>query len=547
MPVKYITVTPITNLFVPATRSFGDIAIVGAVDPAAQGPKKTPVPITNPLAVSSQAVTLTTNAATAAANATLHFAAVPSTIRPGMVIVDLSTPTTAPAVIPSSPAVTAVTLITSGATAAANPNLNFAAVPGTIQQGMGIVDLTTPAAIPTGTAVVSTTPATATTPATVVMNQNATGAGVGSGDAIEFVTGTAVVSTTPATATTPATVVMSQNATGAGVGSGDAIQFVNPNNGKPVDDIGWFKGALADSVNRAFAQSPSPTTVWAIATDPLDAIANRVANGLAEAAKINVQIVVLANTPLLSAAVGTADIEALAKHCNTVSNTGADGMERIGIAMLGSGVTNTTGLITATMAQNRMTMIAHNSREDAAAAVAGVIAGYPPHISVLLKPITIDMDKVFSDSEIDALNTARVNWVTRTPLIPGAGFYMGEGYTLGADQPYIDIVRTIDEISFALKAALIRSIGVLRVTRAGLRGLASEMIAVLQPLEDNAVIDSFVVFFPLLTLLDKSPAALNDVELQEVHNAQATRTVASIVTIEYAGAIHRLNITLKFE
>jgi hypothetical protein len=55
MPVRYITVTPITNLFVPATRSFGDIAIVGAADTIAQGPRKTPIPVTNYLAVSSQA------------------------------------------------------------------------------------------------------------------------------------------------------------------------------------------------------------------------------------------------------------------------------------------------------------------------------------------------------------------------------------------------------------------------------------------------------------------------------------------------------------
>jgi hypothetical protein len=73
------------------------------------------------------------------------------------------------------------------------------------------------------------------------------------------------------------------------------------------------------------------------------------------------------------------------------------------------------------------------------------------------------------------------------------------------------------------------------------------MTAVLQPLQDEGVIDSYLVFFPLLVLLDKDPTALSAVELQEIHNAQATRTVASIVTIQYAGAIHRLNITLKFE
>jgi hypothetical protein len=449
MPVRYITVTPITDLFVPATRSFGDIAIVGAIDSAAKGPKKTSISITNPLSVSSQPVSASTSAVTAAGN----------------------------------------------------PTLTFTQVPASIQAGMTITDLSNSGAIATGTTV---------------------------------------------TSTTSTTVTMSQNAA-AQVGAGDALQFVNPNNGKPVDDIGWFSGALGKSVKLAFAQSPGPTTVWAIATDPADG-ASAVANGLAVAAKISVQIVVLANTPLIGkgAGQGTGDIEALANHCNTVSTTGADGMERIGVAMLGSGVTDTT-LVSATMAQNRMTMVAHHSSEDVAAAMAGVIAGYQPHISMLLKQVSVDVSDVFADSEIDAFNTARINWVTRTPLIPGAGLYLGEGYTLGPDQPYIDIVRTIDEISFDLKAALIRSIGVLRVTRAGLRSLVAAMTAVLQPLEDAGVIDSYLVFFPLLVLLEKDPSSLSDVELQEIHNSQATRSVPSIVTIEYAGAIHRLNITLKFE
>jgi hypothetical protein len=451
MPVRYITVTPIVDLFVPATRSFGDIAIIGAVANSTHGPKKTPVPITNPLAVSFQSPqTLNTSAATASGNATLTFAAVPSTIVPGMAVTDTTSPTI----------------------------------------------------IPAGTFVQSTT---------------------------------------------ATTVVMNQNATGAGVGNGDGIQIGWPN-GMPVDDPGWFAGDVGNAVKLAFAQSPGPTTIWAIATDPADA-GNALANGLAAAAKINVQIVVLANTPLagtLAAPVGKDAIEALATHCNTVSSTGGDGKERIGVAMLGNGITN-PALVSATMAQNRMTLVAHHSTEDAAAAYAGVMAGYQPHISMLLKPIALDMDQVFSDSEIDAFNTARINWVTSTPLLPGAGFYMGEGYTLGVDQPYVDIVRTIDEISFDLKAALIRSIGVLRVTRSGLRALVSEMSAVLQPLQDNGVIDSYLVFFPLLTLLDKDPSSLTAVELQEIHNAQATRTVPSIVTIEYAGAIHRLNITLKFE
>src|SRR5262249_51264502 len=52
MTVRYITVKPIANFFKPATRSFGDIAVVGGVASDANGPIKVPVAITNPDAVS---------------------------------------------------------------------------------------------------------------------------------------------------------------------------------------------------------------------------------------------------------------------------------------------------------------------------------------------------------------------------------------------------------------------------------------------------------------------------------------------------------------
>src|ERR1041385_6901541 len=127
------------------------------------------------------------------------------------------------------------------------------------------------------------------------------------------------------------------------------------------------------------------------------------------------------------------------------------------------------------MSNARMVMVAHKSNEDAAAAVAGTIAGYEPHISLLLKPVSISMDILFSDAEMETLNNARINWLTDPSLIPGKGLFMGEGYTLGADIPYIDITRTIDDCSFRLKAALIRSIGDLRVSRSGLRTLVSQI------------------------------------------------------------------------
>jgi phosphohistidine swiveling domain-containing protein len=64
MTVRYITVTPVSKLFKPATRSFGDIAIVGAADNDAVGPMKTPIPITNPDSLTYSAKTTLVNAVT---------------------------------------------------------------------------------------------------------------------------------------------------------------------------------------------------------------------------------------------------------------------------------------------------------------------------------------------------------------------------------------------------------------------------------------------------------------------------------------------------
>jgi hypothetical protein len=374
MPVRYITVTPVTNMFKPATRAFGDIAVVGAADAGSTGPMKVPVPVTNPEAVSHSS----------------------------------------------------------------NP--------------------------------------------------------------------------------------------------GGADQ--------PVDSAAWFGGALGDSIRVCLEQSPGPSKVYAVRTDPADGD-DALANALAEVAKLTVQIVTLAATPLTSTG-GTDEIEALAGHVNSVSSNGADGKERIGVAMLGKGVTD-PALVTGGMSLDRMVMVAHHSDEDAAAAVAGTIAGYEPHISLLLKPVALSVDAQFSDSEIDAFNGARINWLTDPALLPGRGLFLGEGYTLGSEMPYIDIPRTIDDITFRLKARLIRSIGRLRVSRSGIRALVSQMIAILEPLRQREVIEGYDVFFPLLTLLDKDPSTLTDAELQQINNAQNDRTVSGVVAVDYAGAIHRLELTLLFQ
>jgi len=393
MAVRYITVTPVTKLFKPATRAFGDIAIVGTANANAIGPLKTPIPITNPDGIIYSAKTSLTAA------------------------IDAATTT-----IPIGPL----------------------------------------AGFPTGF------------PYNIRIENEQ-------------------MRVTAAAANSLTVTRSAAGTTAAPHASG--LDVVYSTRDKAVDDPGsvtaglpptWFQGNLGAAVRKAFEQTPGPTTIWAVrANDAAD-----FGSALDVVDKLDVQIVLLANTPLISNAIGRTEVELLSSRVNTVSKTGGDGKERIGVAMLGKDLADPTQ-ITGNMSNSRMVMVAHKSTEDAAAAVAGTIAGYEPHISLLLKPVSISMDTLFSDAEMDTLNNARINWLTDPSLIPGKGLFMGEGYTLGADIPYIDITRTIDDCSFRLKAALIRSIGDLRVSRSGLRTLVSQITAVLEPLKQREVIESY--------------------------------------------------------
>jgi hypothetical protein len=317
-------------------------------------------------------------------------------------------------------------------------------------------------------------------------------------------------------------------------------------------------GDLGTAIALAFTQTPGPSVIYGV----------RTANGpdwtaaLTAVSTLEVQLVLLANTVLnaASAAVGppAGAILQLANHVTSVSNTGADGMERIGVAMLAKGATDPT-IVSGTLASDRMVYVAHKSDQDAAAAVAGTIAGYEPSISMLLKKVNITSDS-FTASEIDTINSPNetsfdsppaglgVNWLTDPILIPGSGIYMGEGYTgnPGGGIKFIDVRRTIDDVSFRLKAQLINSIGSVRITRSGLRALIAQMEAVLDPLVSAAVIDSYSIVIPILSLLDMNPATLTPSQLTQISNAQAQRLVQVTVEVEYAGAIHRLAIKLKF-
>ncbi len=313
-------------------------------------------------------------------------------------------------------------------------------------------------------------------------------------------------------------------------------------------------GELGDAISLAFAQSPGPTQVTGVR---VDSAAPDWRAGLDLLGTRDVQLVALANAPLnTAAAAANGAVRLLADHVAAVSATGGDGKERIGIAMLEKGATDPT-IVGGALASERMVYIAHKSDEDVAAAVAGTIAGYEPHISMLLKKVAVD-SAPFTAAEIDQLNGSEtfasgpaglgVNWLVDPALIPGQGNYLGEGYTGDpGGKKYIDVVRTIDNVSFLLKAQLVRSVGNVRVSRSGLRALGAQLEAVLDPLIRQGVIEGFDIVIPILTLLDRPPASLSAAELQQVNDAQSQRVVEVLVAVDYAGAIHRVAVTLRFE
>ena len=313
-------------------------------------------------------------------------------------------------------------------------------------------------------------------------------------------------------------------------------------------------GDLGRAIAMCFTQSPGPTIVQGVR---VDSTTPNWAAGLATLEALDVQIVCLANTSLTSTT-GAANgaIRALVDHVVGVSSTGGDGMERMGVAMLASGATDPT-IVTGALASERMVYVAHKSTEDVGAAVAGTIAGYEPHISMLLKPVNVSTAG-FTAAEIQALNGsetfssgpagAGVNWLVDPPLFPGQGVYLGEGSTGNpGGKKYVDTVRCIDNVSFLLKAQLFRLIGTLRVSRTGLRALIAQMEAVLEPLVRQEVIEDYDIVVPILALLDKPPATLTAAELAQVSNAQNQRVVEVLAALNYAGAMHRIAITLKFE
>lgn len=136
---------------------------------------------------------------------------------------------------------------TNNTTSPGNNTLNFASTPTWITAGMLIYDLTTPSALPLGTTVLSKTGTT------VVMNGNAAGAGVGSGDNIIFIS-------IPVFTTTINTSIVSVNFLNHGVAVSERVTFAIPTTVNGVTVVGDYTVLSVPDVNTYTIQGSTAAT-----------------------------------------------------------------------------------------------------------------------------------------------------------------------------------------------------------------------------------------------------------------------------------------------
>jgi hypothetical protein len=326
---------------------------------------------------------------------------------------------------------------------------------------------------------------------------------------------------------------------------------------------------LAKSINLSLTNGA--LQVWAFRLDA-GATFDDTSPALADFANRQINIV------CLSSDTDPHHITTLRDHVESASPNDAGGggtRPRIGVAMLPEGgITDAAGKVTnkfsdwkdpgdvtspMNWASSRIAFAAHNSPDDVAAATAGVIAGVDPWVSLVLKPVRgITQVGDFGDQALltflhpdeVGLTQPRVNPVVHPEFLAGSGPVMGEGFTADGtgQREYIDIVRTIDDIAFRIKAILTSPevIGTLRINRPGLRILTSILQGMLNTRVAEGEIDSYAIDIPIQAIVEKDEKDRTPAEQQQLQQVQNGRQLPLNLSVEYAGAIHQLIVTLKF-
>lgn len=313
---------------------------------------------------------------------------------------------------------------------------------------------------------------------------------------------------------------------------------------------------LYDSLVLALLQDPKPSKVYGVRAANADGYAAALSS--LEAAD-DVTFVSLANEPAVgAAAAGNTPAKgqlALKAH---VENMSAGGQKRIGFAMVdpaeAKSPTYAADVATAyddvKSDTSRMVLIAaRGAKTDAATAAMAAIAGYEPHISAVLKPVRgvkMPTEEQYAPGEIRALSEAQIVPLIEPSLIVGEVLRFAEGrcFTGDASQLYIDIVRTLDDLDYRLKAGLVGSVGDARITKAGMTLVKMRTDGILEPLKRRAVIANYVIQIPVLDVLNVPESSWTEGDKALVAEARANRSVDMLVTVTYGPAVHRLRVTL---
>jgi hypothetical protein len=298
---------------------------------------------------------------------------------------------------------------------------------------------------------------------------------------------------------------------------------------------------LYRSLRIAMLQDPRPSKIYGVRVNADDYAA---ALASLEAAD-DVTFVALAEESAIGAPAGgnpATGLLALKAHVETMS---AQGQKRLGVAMVDPATAKSPTYVTdvntnvgplKSDSSRVVVLAARGAVGDVAVAGMAAMAAYEPHISLVLKKIrgvSMPTQSQYGPSEITGLSEAGINPIIDPALIVGEGLHFAEGrcYTTDASLLYVDIVRTLDDIDFRLKAGLIGAVGDARITRSGLNLVRLRTEGILGPLLRRGVIAGFAVDIPVLNVLSLPETAWN-------------RTVDMFVSVTYGPAVHRLKVTL---
>jgi len=333
-----------------------------------------------------------------------------------------------------------------------------------------------------------------------------------------------------------------------------------------VDDIAAAKaafdgGPLLDSLTVALMQLPSPSKVYGLR------IANDDPAGWTDAFEVlsgiqDVTFVVAAGRPIKTLAGGAFDVVALLKkHCE---ENAANGQPRIGVAAVDPTIGRSANYVPDVKAlldpyksdRGRMVVVAARGAKrdgadaDVAAAAASAIAARAPETSMVLKVVSgfsIAPEAKYTPGEIKGLSGLLVVPIIDPPLVPGEALHFAEGTCLAINEAfkYIDIVRLLDDVDFALKANLVGLVGDARITRTGLNAVRRRLEGVLDGYVNRQAISGYRILIDLLPIVDKPEASWSAAEQKAVRDARTERVVTATVVVVIGPAVHRIVITLQ--